>query len=78
LNNLIFDYEKLCIFVEKLIFMVFVLKENEVTRDNLLAILEKLGKKKNPRGKSLAKHFGKLKWDVDGVEYQKIVRSEWD
>jgi len=58
--------------------MVFVLKENEVTRDNLLAILEKIGKKKSPGGKSLAKHFGKLKWDIDGVEYQKSVRSEWD
>jgi len=58
--------------------MVFVLKENEVTQDRLLAILEKIGKKKSTGGKSLAKHFGRLKWDIDGVEYQKAVRSEWN
>lgn len=33
-----------------------------------------LGKKK----KSLRKHFGKLKRDIDGLGYQKKVRDEWD
>ena len=27
--------------------------------------------------KSLRKHFGKLKRDFDGTEYQKKVRNEW-
>ena len=58
--------------------MIFVLEENEVTHENLVAILEKLGKKKSEGKKSLAKHFGKLKRGIDGVEYQKAVRSEWD
>jgi len=26
--------------------------------------------------KNVAKYFGSLKWEVDGVEYQKTVRSE--
>jgi len=28
--------------------------------------------------KNVAKYFGSLKWGVDGVKYQKTVRSEWD
>jgi hypothetical protein len=58
--------------------MVVVLKENEITVDNLVATLEKFREKRNGRKKNLAKHFGKLKWDIDGVEYQKTVRNEWD
>ena len=27
--------------------------------------------------KSLRKHFGKLKRDLDGIGYQKQVRDEW-
>ena len=58
--------------------MKIVPKENEVTQTNILAALEKFGIKENPRGKSLSKHFGKLKWNIDGIEYQKTVRSEWN
>ncbi|MCU0341772.1 MAG: hypothetical protein MUE30_18005 [Spirosomaceae bacterium] len=28
--------------------------------------------------KSLKKHFGKLKRSIDGLEYQKEVRNEWN
>ena len=28
--------------------------------------------------KNVAKYFGCLKWDMDGVEYQRMVRNEWD
>ena len=28
--------------------------------------------------KNVAKYFGCLKWDIDGVEYQRMVRNEWD
>ena len=58
--------------------MVIVLKENEITVENLLAALEKFGKEKSTGTKTLAKHFGKLKRNIDGLEYQKTVRSEWD
>lgn len=27
--------------------------------------------------KSLRRHFGKLKRDIDGLDYQKEVRNEW-
>lgn len=26
----------------------------------------------------LARHIGKLDWPVDGLEYQRQMRSEWD
>jgi len=32
---------------------------------------------KFPR-KNASKHFGKLKWPMDGLEYQKMVRNEWN
>ena len=28
--------------------------------------------------KSIKKHFGKLKWPVDALEYQKQIRNEWN
>ena len=28
-------------------------------------------------GKKAGKHFGKLKWPMDGLKYQKMMRSEW-
>jgi len=64
--------------------MVVVIKEDEITVDSLLAALEKfgkigkIGKTKSAGDKTLAKHYGKLKWGIDGLEYQKTVRSEWD
>ena len=40
--------------------------------------LEELNKKikKLPR-KNISKHFGKMKWPMDGLEYQKMMRNEW-
>ena len=40
--------------------------------------LEELKKKieKMPR-KNASKHFGKMKWPMDGLEYQKMMRNEW-
>jgi len=58
--------------------MVVVLKEKEITGDTLVAALEKHRERRSRPKKNLAKHFGKLKWGIDGVEYQKNVRSEWD
>jgi len=58
--------------------MVVVLKEIEITGDSLVAALDKHREKRSRNKKDVAKHFGKLKWGMDGVEYQKLVRSEWD
>jgi len=55
--------------------MVIELKQG----DDILVALEKFGIKRKPGNKkNLMKHFGKLKWDIDGLEYQKSIRSEWD
>ena len=57
-----------------------VYKNGSETRvNNILEALEVLGRTVSPRKKNgLAKHCGKLKWDVDGLEYQRKVRDEWN
>ncbi|MDR2086093.1 MAG: hypothetical protein LBP72_02840 [Dysgonamonadaceae bacterium] len=53
--------------------MVIEIKEITVKDvDKLLNTINKSGKK------TIAKHFGKLKRGIDGMEYQKSVRNEWD
>ncbi|MEO6187982.1 MAG: hypothetical protein ABIO82_05455 [Ginsengibacter sp.] len=44
------------------------------TKEQLKEIQAKLAKL--PR-KNISKHFGKLKWPVDGLKYQKMMRNEW-
>jgi hypothetical protein len=56
-----------------------VVEVKEITQDNIIDLLGMFGKKIKKQGQNtLAKHFGKLKRDIDGLEYQKSVRSEWD
>lgn len=52
-----------------------ILEVKEITPDNVAELLGKLKKKKK---KTVAEHFGKLKRGIDGLEYQKKMRSEWD
>jgi hypothetical protein len=52
-----------------------IVEVKEITQDNIADLLGKL-KRKNK--KTLAKHFGKLKRGIDGLEYQKAARNEWD
>jgi hypothetical protein len=52
-----------------------VIEVKEITQENIAEILGKF-KKKNK--KNLASHFGKLKRGIDGLEYQKSVRNEWN
>jgi hypothetical protein len=36
---------------------------------------------KSPNGKGptdLSRHVGQLRWPIDGLEYQRQVRGEWD
>jgi hypothetical protein len=43
-----------------------------------MAKIEKEMKKKNKGKGNVAKFFGICKSEVDGLEFQKKVRSEWD
>jgi hypothetical protein len=50
------------------------------TKKQVKAAIEKLEKalrKQNRKG-NISRHFGTCKSDVDGLEFQKKVRSEWD
>jgi hypothetical protein len=50
---------------------------NEYTYEELVQLLEESGRKVHG-GRSLIEHFGKWKSGLDGVEYQKACRDEWD
>ena len=52
-----------------------VVEVKDITPDKLSMLLAKI---ERPRKKTLAPHFGKLKRGLDGLEYQKMVRNEWD
>jgi len=59
--------------------MVVRLNGRVIKVNNFIEALEMLGKKVEPGKESkFAKHIGKLKWDIDGVEYQRKIRNEWD
>jgi hypothetical protein len=51
-----------------------VIEMKEITLENVDNLLSKI--KKN-RKQTIAKHFGKLKRGIDGMEYQKSIRNEW-
>jgi hypothetical protein len=46
-----------------------------VTKEKVQQAIEQLSKESGK--KSLRKHFGTLKRNLDGLEYQKQVRNEW-
>ncbi|MCL2041579.1 MAG: hypothetical protein FWG84_06040 [Bacteroidales bacterium] len=52
-----------------------VVEVNELTRDNITGLLVQMKKREK---RTLTQHFGKLKRGIDGLEYQKTVRNEWD
>jgi len=52
-----------------------VVEVKDITSDKLSILLAKI---KRPHKKTLAPHFGKLKRGLDGLEYQKMVRNEWN
>ena len=53
------------------------LKIDKQDSKNLKKILSEKLKKTNKKG-NLSKHFGKLKRDIDGLEYQLTVRENED
>ena len=52
-----------------------LIEVKEITQDKLNKLLAAV---ERPRKKTLAAHFGKLKRGLDGLEYQKMVRNEWN
>jgi hypothetical protein len=46
-----------------------------VTKEKVQRAIEQL--RKETENKSLKKHFGKFKRNLDGLNYQKQVRDEW-
>ena len=46
-----------------------------VTKEKVKAAIKKLAEETSK--KSLRKHFGKLKRNLDGLDYQKQLRDEW-
>jgi hypothetical protein len=58
--------------------------DNEAKKwENLDELLEEIKRKNGQKEgktekKTLEKFYGCLKWGVDGVEYQRAIRSEWD
>ena len=53
-----------------------VVEVKEITSDSLDVLLAQV--RQRPQEKTLAAHFGKLKRGLDGLEYQKMVRNEWN
>ena len=67
------------IFVEKYKNMVVRFNGKKIRVNNFIEALETHGKKvEQGKESKFAKHIGKLKWDIDGVEYQRKIRDEWD
>lgn len=52
---------------------------NAEVKKAIAAFEKKRKRKKGRTGKgNVAKHFGVCKSEIDGLEFQKKVRSEWD
>ncbi|GHT32702.1 MAG: hypothetical protein LBN27_02955 [Prevotellaceae bacterium] len=52
-----------------------VVETREITSENIAVLLAQFAPK--PK-RTLETHFGKLKRGIDGLEYQKKLRNEWD
>ena len=54
-----------------------VLIKKKATKKEIDAVIKKVTAKKK-KGFNPYKHVGKVKWNVDPVEYQRKLRDEWD
>lgn len=45
------------------------------TKEQLVELKKEI--KELPR-KNASKHFDKMNWPMDGLEYQKMMRNEWE
>ncbi len=55
--------------------MTVVIK-NHTSSKKIEEIIRKVKTEMPPKG--LRKHFGALKRQIDGLDYQKKIRNEWD
>jgi hypothetical protein len=53
---------------------IMVIEVKKITPENIDNLLSKI---KKQRKQTIAKHYGKLKRGIDGMEYQKSMRNEW-
>jgi hypothetical protein len=51
---------------------------NKKASSNQIELARKKVLKSKPKRQGVAKLFGALKRNIDGVKYQKAVRNEWD
>jgi hypothetical protein len=51
-----------------------IIEVKKITSENISHLLSKM---KKSRKQTIAKHFGTLKRGIDGMEYQKSIRNEW-
>ena len=60
--------------------MVISLNGKEVEVEDILEAFKKLGKpiKLREGKRPLMEHFGALERGIDGVQYQREARNEWD
>jgi hypothetical protein len=59
-----------------LLYLIMTIEiKTPVTKEKVQQAIEQLSK--GTEKKSLRKHFGKLKRNLDGLDYQKQVRNEW-
>jgi len=59
--------------------MIVRFNGKKIRANNFVEALDALGKQvEQGKESKLSKHIGKLKWDIDGVEYQRKIRDEWD
>lgn len=57
--------------------MIVELNKN-ATKSDILHALKRIKDNIHPRRKNPFKYFGKLKWDIDPLRWQKEIRDEWD
>jgi hypothetical protein len=59
-----------------LLYLIMTIEiKTPVTKEKVQQAIEQFSKESGK--KSLRKHFGKLKRNLDGLDYQKQVRNEW-
>ena len=56
----------------------YILDEADADAIKHIMFLIQDKKKKTLSPKELSSHLGKLKRGIDGLEYQKTIRNEWD
>lgn len=57
--------------------MSVVIQKND-SKEKIDSIIEKAVNRKGKKTINLDRYFGKVKFDLEGLAYQKKVRDEWE